>query len=516
MTATTTATDKPCANPRRSIHAISAKAAGALIAIQLILAGCTGGISPTVSPTTETPKPALTAPLPTATKEHTKTPTLTPTPTEIPVKATPDSSRYPTTISDQPLTDETLEKRKTDFATLVSSNKTVASEFRTIETRIGDICDNGCTIEGVLDQDHWGVIARNSDGIPLVLQKTKDGGKTWVNVVDASAYSELVANSKFDKANYKLTQLQRPSGIPADATGEVVTQNNWMVYVWRDKATGKILAWYDAANDQYLTVEGKKLERSKTYAYKPLSEMTIWEECVAPEQQLPWIDDPEFENAWNAFLQATTPPEPPKQHDYDGLNIRTVMMLSNEQRFFPITYQYNWETSSLNIPVFDLAKTTGGQALACGTMKTPDGSTLQLIRFPIGVVPDTKVAEFGTSYVYITLVVDEVLLQQDYPVGPNINNIPALQPIQLQFSNAKNLASIDFVIFSKSQPITQTELTDPLAKHIAALIQKNQQNGLHDALRRMLTYEITKEDIEWLNRSIFPAKYFMISGMPSK
>ena len=510
MTATTTATDKPCANPRRSIHAISAKAAGALIAIQLILTGCTS--APTPAPTLLATQTAVATPLPTETP--TPTPTVKPTPF---AQATPNASAgYVIAFSDRALTDNVLTTQREAYAALVAQNSGIASEARTMESRLTLICGNTCTIEGVLDQARWGIIARNSEGAPLVLQKTTDGGKTWVNVVDASAYSELVANSKFDKAAYKLIPLQQPSGIPADATGEVITQNNWMVYVWRDKASGKILAWYDAAHDQYLTVDGEKLELSKTYAYKPLSEMTTWEQCVAKEQQLPWIDDPEFENAWNAFLQATTPPEPPKQHDYGGLNIGTVMMLSNEQRFFPMTYQYNWKTSSLNIPVFDLAKTTGGQALACGTMKTPDGSTLQLIRFPIGVVPDTKVAEFGTAYVYITLAVDEALLKKNYPVSPGIQDVPSLQSIQKQFSSAKNLASIDFVIFSKSQPVTQEEHKDPLAKDIAYLIENNQDMKVNEALRRMLTWEITKEDIELINRSIFPASYFIISGMPSK
>lgn len=497
---------------------LPAKVVGALTAIELILTGCVGHISPTISPTTEATRPALTAPLPTA--EHTKTPTLTPTPTEAPTPtaiAEPDrSSNYPGAVSDRLLTDTTLQEHKTAFATLMKSNSDVASEARIMESRLKLICSNTCTTEGVLDQARWGIIARNSEGAPLVLQKTTDGGKTWVNVVDASAYSELVANSKFDKTNYRLTPLQWPSGIPADATGEVVTQNNWMVYVWRSKATGNILAWYDAAHDQYLTVDGEKLELTKTYTYKPLSEMTTWEDCVAPEQQLPWIEDPEFENAWNAFLQATTPSEPPKQYDYGGLNIGTVMMLSNEQRTSPITYKYNWESSSLNIPIFDLAKTTGGQALACGTIKTPDGTTLQLIRFPIRVVPDTKVAEFGTAYVYITLAVDEALLKKNYVVSPGIQDVPSLQPIQVQFSAAKSWASIDFIPYSKTQPITQTELTDPLTKHTAALIQKNQKNGVHDALRRMLTYEITKEDIDLLNQSIFPVKYFIISGKSTK
>ena len=90
------------------------------------------------------------------------------------------------------------------------------------------------------------------------------------------------------------------------------------------------------------------------------------------------------------------------------------------------------------------------------------------------------------------------------------------QSIQKQFSSAKNLASIDFVIFSKSQPVTQEEHKDPLAKDIAYLIENNQDMKVNEALRRMLTWEITKEDIELINRSIFPASYFTISGMPSK
>lgn len=240
MTATTTATDKPCANPRRSIHAISAKAAGALIAIQLILTGCTS--APTPAPTLLATQTAVATPLPTETP--TPTPTVKPTPF---AQATPNASAgYVIAFSDRALTDNVLTTQREAYAALVAQNSGIASEARTMESRLKLICSNTCTTEGVLDQARWGIIARNSEGAPLVLQKTTDGGKTWVNVVDASAYSELVANSKFDKANYKLTQLQRPSGIPADATGEVVTQNNWMVYVWRDKATGKILAWYRA------------------------------------------------------------------------------------------------------------------------------------------------------------------------------------------------------------------------------------------------------------------------------
>jgi len=509
MTATTTATDKPCANPRRSIHAISAKAAGALIAIQLILTGCTS--APTPAPTLLATQTAVATPLPTETP--TPTPTVKPTPF---AQATPNASAgYVIAFSDRALTDNVLTTQREAYAALVAQNSGIASEARTMESRLKLICSNTCTTEGVLDQARWGIIARNSEGAPLVLQKTTDGGKTWVNVVDASAYSELVANSNFDATDYRLIPLNRPEGIPETATAEVISQGNWMIHVWKD-ADGKILAWYDAAHDQYLTVDGEKLELTKTYAYKPLSEMTTWEDCVAPEQQLPWIEDPEFENAWNAFLQATTPSEPPKQYDYGGLNIGTVMMLSNEQRTSPITYKYNWESSSLNIPIFDLAKTTGGQALACGTIKTPDGTTLQLIRFPIRVVPDTKVAEFGTAYVYITLAVDEALLKKNYVVSPGIQDVPSLQPIQVQFSAAKSWASIDFIPYSKTQPITQTELTDPLTKHTAALIQKNQKNGVHDALRRMLTYEITKEDIDLLNQSIFPVKYFIISGKSTK
>ena len=498
MTATTTATDKPCANPRRSIHAISAKAAGALIAIQLILTGCTS--APTPAPTLLATQTAVATPLPTETP--TPTPTVKPTPF---AQATPNASAgYVIAFSDRALTDNVLTTQREAYAALVAQNSGIASEARTMESRLKLICSNTCTTEGVLDQARWGIIARNSEGAPLVLQKTTDGGKTWVNVVDASAYSELVANSKFDKANYKLTQLQRPSGIPADATGEVVTQNNWMVYVWRDKTSGKILAWYDAAHDQYLTVEGKKLELTKTYAYKPLSEMTTWEQCVAKEQQLPWIDDPAFENAWKALIAGDK--SMPIEDNSLGLQVLTLDMPSNNNSIFRITGPYEWNTSSLIQGGYGLVDT-------CGQLITPDGKKLNFVRVAIKMVPNNLRAEFGSSYIHLTFIVDPELLKKNWPEkNPNGVYMPDYQPIDVQFPLLKTAGYNNFIPFTKDQPISIEELTNKDTKNIATLIKQNQEKGIQEIWLRALQGKATKEELIFLQENaIIPVYYIIFS-----
>ncbi len=462
--------------------ALPAKVTGALVAIELFITGCTTAVSPTISPTTEATKPAMTAPLPTV--EPSKTPTITPAPTEAPTPtaiAKPDtSSNYPGAVSDRLLTDTRLQEHKTAFATLVKSNSDVASEARTMETRLKLICGNTCTTEGVLDQARWGIIARNSDGTPLVLQKTTDGGKTWVNVVDASAYSELVANAKFDKANYKLTQLQRPSGIPEDATGEVMTQNNWMVYVWRDKTTGKILAWYDAANDQYLTVEGKKLALEIPYTpFEP--GVTTWE--TAKKNVVAWpLDDPEQFKTDLAKLHAFDIPVEPN-----------VDLISRLRKQILYTQNTGAPEGWLQIQLRTESRTTAPNASIIGYLENPLGNEMQIVMTQFTVsLKDGSTRAFSIPVVQDTTLLLNRLRENNIPID-KINLFTETKFVESFWNYDTTTATI---IFARNT-ITSDQLNNNW-KLLAQLYDYNYDLGVIQRLDKLLLGEGTDEDIEYI------------------
>lgn len=265
-----------------------------LILLLALLAGCT--TAPTPAPTvtaTVTPLPTATA-LPTATLIPTPEPT--PAPAALPVPEEP----FPTSVTEQLITDERLANQQKDFEILTQNDPAVKTEALRLAERLKAIGGETTTSKNIVDGYRWGVIP-SCDGKPCILQKTTDGGTTWAVVPDASAYAELIANPLFAKENYRLAPLGRPVDLQEGATVEVISQNSWLIYAWRDAKSEKILAWYDAAKDQYIGPDGKKLEILEPYT--PFSETTTWADCKKNVIRSPLTDPKGFQADMIRFHQ---------------------------------------------------------------------------------------------------------------------------------------------------------------------------------------------------------------------
>lgn len=465
-----------------------------IIIVLVLLAGCTP--APTPAPTA-TPTPPPTA---TPTPEPTPTPTATPKP--LPQGMPGPDDPYPaSTLTRTTLTTADMDGQKTAFADLTKAEPYVALEAKALENQLKKI-DEKITTIGKVDGSRWGVFAQTKDGTPLILQKTADGGKTWVNVIDASAYSELVALKTFDPDNYRFVPLNRPSGIPKDATTGVIAENNWMVYVFRD-TEGSIIAWYDAANDVFKTAQGDELKLQE-YAYKPLSEMTTWEECV--KQRLPNVDDPEFPRAFDAFIKATTPEQDPDKFDHQWRQIA-----GEKLQFFNRPGAAIYEFYTTNFGVMSTSTDIHPMILGCATMD----NGLQVYRFYVRTIPGEQVSEFGTAYVILTAAFDPVMFNTLWDLKPQPNDYRSDLPFSAQFPAMKDYLSIyGGILTSPHKPVDSRALTDPLTAHIAQLIQHNQQNGAEQAFLDLLDGKITPESKKILEQAIFPAESIIVDSNP--
>lgn len=484
------------------------KIAGVITAMQLLFTACTT-IGPNGTPQFPTDSPIVeVTPIP---PSFTKTPDVIQPTSTATIEATAtiapkpeDSAAYPSTIARTTLTDAAIAIQKKAFTNLTVPDSYMALEAKTLENQLKQIGGPDITTYGVVDKSRWGVFAQKKDGTPLILQKTADGGKTWVNVIDASAYSELVALQSFDPDNYRFVPLNRPSGIPKDATTGVIAEQNWMVYVFRD-TEGSILAWYDAANDVFRTVQGEELKLQE-YAYKPLSEMTTWEECV--QQRLPNVDDPEFPRAFDAFIKATTPEQEPDQSDHQWRQI-----YGEKIQFFNRPGAAIYEFYATNFSASMVSKDTHGMMLGCATMD----NGLQVYRFYVRTIPSEQVSEFGTAYVILTVAFDPVMYNTLWDMKPMPNDFRNKLPFSAQFPAMKDYIAISGgILTSPHKPIDPRALTDPLTAKIAQLIQQNQQNGAEQAFLDLLDRIITPESKKKLEQAIFPADAIFLDSLNSK
>lgn len=432
--------------------------------------------APTPAPT------AMPTPPPTDTPEPTATATPIPTPVIAAMPGLDDP--YPSTLTRTTLTTADMDGQKTAFADLMKAEPYVALEAEALENKLQQIGGSDITIVGRVDGSRWGVFAQKKDGTPLILQKTVDGGKTWVNVIDASAYSELVAQANFDPDNYRLIPLNRPAGIPKDAKIGVIDVDNWMVYVFRD-TTGTILAWYDAANDVFKTVQGEELKIQEV-SYIPYEAGQTWEQ-IQKNNVVHWpLDNPEqFEKELKAL------------HTHD-IQLKPKVDLGTNTDGRQYVQTPNTPPGWLNIWINTTSLSTLTsipRATVAATLENPNGDEMVVVMSQITV--HLANGEYRTVSIPTVRDTNYMLKRMIQHYGENseqYNKQTSVNYIQrLSYYNTAYLRTFA----SKNPPLTTPNLPKEY-QMLAQLYDYNTTIGVTQAFERLIHGEGTEADITLL------------------
>ncbi len=446
-----------------------------IIIILALLAGCAP--VPTPAPT------ATATPLPTATPTPAPTATAIPTPVIAAMPGLDDP--YPTsTLIRTSLTTADIDGQKTAFADLMKAEPYVALEAEALENKLQQIGGPDTRTTSLVDGTRWGVFAQKKDGTPLILQKTTDGGKTWVNVIDASAYSELVAQANFDPDNYRLIPLNRPAGIPKDAKIGVIAENNWMVYVFRD-TEGSIIAWYDAANDVFKTVQGEELKIQEV-SYIPYETGQTWEQ-VQKNNVVHWpLDNPEqFEKELAALHKLDIQLEP--------TDLATVP--EGAKNYVQTNGQptgwlwFGCQTYSMN--------RINRHASVAASLQNPNGDEMVIVMSQLSVT----LANGEERAFFIPTVRDTNLLLNYIK-----KSLGEKDPLYTQSTSANYIKSLHgYDLVTIKSVISKTPLNTPnLPKEyqmLAQLYDYNTEIGVTQAFERLVNGEGTDEDIQLIQHS---------------
>ncbi len=445
-----------------------------IIIMITLLAGCAPAPTP---PPTATPTPPPTA---THTPEPTATATLIPTPM---IAAMPGSDDpYPSTLTRTTLTNDDVNAHAWAFDDLTDANPNLAIEAKRMTDELKKIGGTDITTYGRVDGTRWGVFARTKDRIPLILQKNIDGGKTWVNVVDASAYIDLVAHFPIDVNTYRLTRLGRPEDIGEVATADVITENNWMVYVFRD-SQGAILAWYDAAEDVFKTVQGEILKQEVSYI--PYEAGQTWEQ-VQKNNVIHWpLDNPEqFEKELAAM------------HEHD-IQLEQMVDLGTN----PDGRKYHQFTDAptgwlnLGIKTISLSTLTSiPRATVAASLENPNGDEMVVVMSQITVQLAT--GEYRTVSVATVRNTNTILKMLEKYHDEN-------DPFYIQNTSTNYIESLSYYNSAIIRAImAKNPLTTPnLPKDYQMLAQLHDYNttiGVTQAYERLINGEGTEADITLL------------------